>query len=110
MSSNEEQVVRYASDYVSMKLLKRLKKEESTKAEQFVECLSNMAVNGNESTFYAYTEEWTKTVNRGSLFEINNATIVLFRAVELMTQACLTRLATCRFHKREPDTISGREW
>ena len=55
LGSEEENAIRYASGYVAMKLVKRYKEEGSKKAAQFVECLSNMAVNGDDSSFYAYT-------------------------------------------------------
>ena len=41
-----------ASSYVAMKLRKEFMKKESEKAAQFVECLSNMAI---ESDYYLYT-------------------------------------------------------
>ena len=48
MGSEEENAVRYASGYVAMKLMKEFMKEDSEKAAQFVECLSNMAIEGEE--------------------------------------------------------------
>ncbi len=47
-------------------------------------------------SFYAYTEEWVKTVDRGGLFPVDQRTFVFFRAVELKTQQCLpTHLSGC---------------
>ena len=89
LGSEEENAIRYASGYVAMKLVKRYKKEGSKKAAQFVECLSNMAVNGDDSSFYAYTKEWVNTVDRGGLFPINESTFLFFREVECKTQQCL---------------------
>ena len=56
---------------------------------QFVECLSSMAVVGNESSFYNYTKEWISLTDRGGHFHINNATYLFFKAVERETRLCL---------------------
>ena len=56
MNSEEENALRYVSGYVALKLMRQYGKKEDEKATQFVECLSNMAVVGVESTFYEYTK------------------------------------------------------
>ena len=89
MGSEEENAVRYASGYVAMKLMKEFTKKDTERAAQFVECLSHMAVEGEESSFYAYTAEWVKSVDRGGLFQINTSSFLFFRAVEVATQAIL---------------------
>lgn len=86
LSEAEENIIRYAAGYVSMSLLKKYEKGSSDKAVQYIECLSRMAVNGEESSFLAYTLEWSRTVNRGGLFEINDETFHLFQAIELDMQ------------------------
>ena len=53
-----------------------------------VECLSAMAINGEESSLLEYTTRWTALVNRG-LFEINDATYVLFRDIEMKVRTHL---------------------
>ena len=68
MSSEEENAVRYASGYVAMKLMKEFMKKDTESAAQSVECLSHMAVEGEEADFYAYTSEWVKTVAEGDCF------------------------------------------
>ena len=35
-----------------------------------------MTVIGNETSFYAYTTEWIKSVDRGGLFSVNDACFV----------------------------------
>ena len=35
-----------------------------------------------EMPFYQYTKQWTEIVNRGGLFEINEVSFMLFRAIE----------------------------
>ena len=67
--------------------LKKFEKQVSTKAAQFVECLSHMpAVTRKESSFYDNTAEWVKLVDRGGLFHVND---MLFRCTELRTQEYL---------------------
>ena len=65
-----------------MKLLKHYKTGKGTKARQFVNCLSNMAVVGDDQSYYAYTKEWISKANRGGLFE---SCFLFFRSVELQT-------------------------
>ena len=74
---------------VAMKLMKEFTKKDTERAAQFVECLSHMAVEGEESGFYAYTAEWVKSVDRGGLFHINTSSFLFFRAIEVATQALL---------------------
>ena len=61
----EEEAVRHAAGYVSMKLKKKFMTKNTTKAANFVECLTHMAVDGEESSFLMYTQTWMKIVNRG---------------------------------------------
>lgn len=100
MGSEEENAVRYASGYVAMKLMKDLMKKDTESAAQSVECLSHMAVDGEEADFYAYTREWVQAVDRGGLFHINDPTFFFFRSVEMATQALLPN------HLRNSSTIS----
>ena len=45
-------MLRYASGYIGMKLLKQFRKTKGSKAAQFRECLSRMAREGEDSSFY----------------------------------------------------------
>ncbi len=89
LSADEENVVRYASGYVGMKLMKQLRMVKGSKAAQYRECLSHMAKTGEDSSFYAYTTKWIDTVNRGGLFEVNDGTYNFFKAVEVKTRQLL---------------------
>lgn len=86
LSSDEENIIRYAAGYVSMKLLKKYEEQSSSVAVEYVECLSSMAVNGEESSLQEYTLEWTRKVSRGGLFEVNDETFRLFREIEIKMQ------------------------
>lgn len=70
-----------------MKTMKEFFKKKGQKASEFVDCLSSMAVVGNETSFYAYTiaTEWIKSVDRGGLFSVNDACFRLFRSFECVT-------------------------
>ena len=46
LTTEEENILRYASGFVPFKLIKRYEKQSLDKAVQFVECLSSMAVSG----------------------------------------------------------------
>lgn len=89
MRAEDENVLCYVSGYVSLKLMRRFEKQSGTKARQFVECLSKMAVMGKESSFFDYTKEWLKLVNRGGLFQVNEPTYLFYRAVEVKTRVYL---------------------
>ena len=91
MNSEEENALRYVSGYVGLKLMRQYEKKEGEKATQFVECLSNMAVAGVESTFYEYTKEWITAIDRGGLFHISDSAYHLFRAIEEETRDILPR-------------------
>ena len=89
MGSEEENAVRYAGGYVAMKLMKLFMKKDTESVAECVECLSHMAVEGDESDFYTYTREWVRTVDRGGLFHINTSSFLFFRALEIATHALL---------------------
>ena len=89
LSAEEETAIRYAGGYVALKLQKKFMKQNGIKARHFVECLCHMAVEGDESSFLKYTQAWIDKVNRGGLFEINDATFLLFKGVEVQTQNLL---------------------
>ena len=57
MSKEEENVVRYAAGYVPFALLNKHERSLAETAAFFVECLSGMAINGEESSFLEYTAE-----------------------------------------------------
>ena len=74
LTSEEENILRYAAGYVPLKLLQQYEKsldlEETTSGK--TECLSAMAVNGEESTLLDHTRKWIDLVNRGGLFDVTS--------------------------------------
>ena len=103
LSTDEEAAVRYAGGFVAMKLKKRFMKQNNTKARQFVECLSHMAIDGEETSFLDYTRMWTVIVNRGGLFDLNDATHLLFKFIEVQTQNVLPQ------HLRSPASETTKQ-
>ena len=71
-----------------LKLL-RDKEDISTQSPGAVECLTAMAVNGEESSLLEYTRNWVFLINKGGLFEINDMTYSLFREIEMKVQRYL---------------------
>ena len=91
MTAEEENALRYVSGYVALKLMRRYEKEEDKITVQYVECLSSMAVAGEESSFYNYTKEWwTCLIDRGGLFHVNDGTYDLFKSIEFQVRQVLT--------------------
>ena len=50
------------------------------------ECLSFLAVDGDESSLLEYTTKWTRLMSRGDLFEINDTVFMLFKEMELIVR------------------------
>ena len=63
ITTDEENIIRYAAGYVPFKLLKKYEKCSSVEAMQFVECLTGMAVNSKESNLMEYIRNWTCLAN-----------------------------------------------
>ena len=71
ITEDEENILRYAAGYVPHKLLKKYGSHSSLISHLYVECLSSMAVNGEESSLMEYTSKWISLCNRGGLFDVN---------------------------------------
>ena len=93
LTQDEKNIIRYAGGYVAQRLLIKHKKIDSEKAASYVECLSHMTVDGNESSLMDYTKEWTEKINRGGLFEVSTVTFQLFQVIEIaVCDKLVTRL------------------
>ena len=44
--------------------------------------LDRLAVNGTDSSFLEYTKAWTKAINRGGLFQVNDSAYQFFLDLE----------------------------
>ena len=67
LGTDEENTIWYMAGYVPFNLMVYERKDTQDDAN-IPDCLSAMAVSGPVDAFYAYTHEWTKSVNRGGLF------------------------------------------
>ena len=83
LKGDQENALRYAAGFVPFKLLKKHKKQDTEAAASIVDCLSGMAVQGDESSFLEYTMQWIKAVNRGGLFEVSDSCFQFFRSMEI---------------------------
>lgn len=84
LTRDEENILRYAAGYIPFKLLNQYEKNLSSQTtDGIIECLSTMAVNGEESTLLEYTTKWIELVNRGGLFEINDIAYTFFKEIEM---------------------------
>ena len=99
LTTNEENILRYAAGYVPFKLLRDREETFAIKSPGIVECLSAMAVNGEESSLLDYTRNWVLQINRGGLFEINDMTYSLFQEIEMKVR----RHLLLQFHKVTAD-------
>ena len=48
-----------------------------------------MAISGPVDDFYAYTQEWTRAINRGGLFEVKDSVFTFFRKLDILMRAVL---------------------
>ena len=99
LTVEEDNAVQYAGGYVAMKLLNKYKDHSSGIAVEYVDCLSNMACSGQESSFHDYAMEWIARVDRGKLFYINHPTFSFFKAIEIKTQELIPLHLTAKAHK-----------
>ena len=85
ISADEECIVRYAAGYVPFALIRKYEKQcaNNSMALSCIECLCNMAVQGEDSSFLEYNSAWISQVNRGGLFELNDTAYRLFKEIEL---------------------------
>ena len=83
-TTDELNAMQYACGYIPHKLSKKYRKRKGMKAEQFVECLGNMAVavDDVDDDLLTYTRVWLEKVNRGGLFPLNDKTLQFFTTVE----------------------------
>ena len=70
LSSEEDNAIWYASDFVTTKL--KYESMRGEKVAQFMECLSNVGSSGDDASYYQYTREWATNIDRGGLFHISD--------------------------------------
>ena len=68
ITENEMNAMRYACDYVPHALLKKHEMKCGDKYLNFVQCLGDMAIEGEGSDALTYTAKWLEQVNRGGMY------------------------------------------
>ena len=101
LNEDEQNIIRYAAGYIPFKLLKKYEKSFSDLAISAVECLSTMAINGDESSLLEYTRSWTLQINRGALFENNDLSYELFKEIEMNVQHYLLTVFQKGYEKKQ---------
>ena len=91
LSSDELNAMRYACGYVPRSLLKKYETKCGEVYSQFVQCLGEMAVEGEGDDVLTYTRKWFDQVNRGGLFPLNDNTFTLFVEIEKSVRVVLLK-------------------
>ena len=79
LGTDEGNIIRYMAGYVPFMLMKVHEKKDTQEDPSVLDCLSEMAVVGAGDDLFAYTQEWTRTINRGGLFEVKDDVFVFLR-------------------------------
>ena len=91
LGTDEENIIRYMAGYIPFKLLKVYKKKDSAEAADVVDFLSGMSQPGPEDDFYSYTQEWTKAISRGGVFEVSNDVFSFFLQLDVAMRKLLLK-------------------
>ena len=91
LGADEENIIRYMAGYIPFKLLKVYKKKDSAEAANVVDFLTSMSQPGPEEDFYAYTQEWTKSISRGGVYEVTNVVFTFFRQLDVVMRELLSK-------------------
>lgn len=103
LTADELNAMQYACGYVPRALLRKYEKRTGSKFNQYVECLGEMAVDGDESEFLMYTKRWIEKVNRGGLFPLNDISFIFFTSVEIEVQSILPQYIASNSAKSKED-------
>jgi len=90
-TEDEMNAMRYACGYVPHALLKKYEKKCGEKYSNFVQCLGDMAIEGEGSDVLTYTTKWLEQVNRGGLFPLSNNSFSFFVEVEKIIRVLLPK-------------------
>ena len=91
LTEDELNAMRYACGYVPRALLKKYEVKCGDKYSDFVQCLGDMAIEGEGSDVLTYTTKWLDQVNRGGLFPLNNNSFSFFVEVEKIVRVLLPK-------------------
>ncbi len=87
----EENAVRYTAGFVLRKLLCKYRKQKSSHAGEFVECLQSLVMTDSEESHDQpdLSDTWLEKVDRGGLYKITGMGHRLFREIELASYKLL---------------------
>ena len=91
LTSDEANALRYACGYVARSILHKYETKKGDVCSQYVQCLGDMAVEGEGGDVLLYTRKWLDQVNRGGLFPLNDSTFTFFVAIEKQVRNILPR-------------------
>ena len=91
LGTDEENIIIYMAGYIPFKLLKVYKKKDSAEAADVVDFLSGMSQPGPEDDFYYYTQEWTKAISRGDVFEVSSDVFSFFLQLDVAMRKLLSK-------------------
>lgn len=94
-SEDELNALRYACGYVPRMLLKKYEIRPGKTHSEYVQCLGDMAVEGDGDNILSYTRKWLDIVNRGGLFPLNDKSFLFFVAIEKIVRSLLPSHAVC---------------
>ena len=83
--------MRYACGYVPHALLKKYEMKCGEMYSEYVQCLGDMAIEGEGDDVLTYTTKWLDQVNRGGLFPLNNNSFSFFVEVEKIVRVFLPK-------------------
>ena len=113
LTADELNVVRYVGGYVARSVLRKYEKKmgENEVYSQFIDCLGEMAVEGEGDDVLTYTRKWFELVNRGGLYPLNDEAFTLFANIEICVQTLLPKYMVTSdsqkesFHKSVHDKV-----
>ena len=90
LTNQDQLVIRYASGYVPVNLIKRYNKQKSETAQEYVHLLCSWKKDEiNSTSFLNYTNVWINIQDRGGLFHVSDSVYNLFQCMEKSTQQTL---------------------
>lgn len=78
LTEDELNAVRYSCGYIPHALLKKYETRCEDMYSEYVQCLGDIAIEGEGDDVLTYTRKWLDQVNRGGLFPLNNNSFSFF--------------------------------
>ena len=110
LTENDQNALRYAAGYVPWKLLQKCTKPNCTHPNRldFIVCLSSLSQKGDgsvTSSYLEYTKRWFLAIDRGGLFQHDEAYNMLYE-IECLVKIMLTSLDSSEKKRNKQVTIA----